>query len=70
MAPLNYSPRGARTAGTGKFLPTGRLPPGVIEDELGFEKEKMSPIVPAATAILVALFVLGIAFRLVTALAF
>lgn len=42
----------------------------MLEDELGFEKEKISPIVPVATAILVALFALGIAFRLLTALAF
>jgi hypothetical protein len=37
----------------------------MIEEHLGFETERMSPVVPVATAILIALFVVGLLYRLV-----
>lgn len=37
----------------------------MIEDRLGFEVERMSPVVPVATALLIALFVVGLLYRLV-----
>lgn len=37
----------------------------MIEDRLGFEAERMSPVVPVATALLIALFVVGLLYRLV-----
>lgn len=37
----------------------------MLEDELGFEPEKLSPVVPVVTTLLIALFVIGLLYRLV-----
>lgn len=39
----------------------------MIEEGLGFEAERMSPVVPIATALLIAMFVVGLLYRLVGA---
>lgn len=39
----------------------------MIEEHLGFETERMSPVVPVATALLIAMFALGLLYRLVGA---
>ncbi|WP_281273046.1 hypothetical protein [Halalkalicoccus subterraneus] len=39
----------------------------MLEEELGFEREKLSPIVPVVTTLLITLFVIGLLYRLVVA---
>lgn len=39
----------------------------MLEEELGFEREKLSPVVPVVTTLLIALFVIGLLYRLVVA---
>lgn len=37
----------------------------MLEERFGFETERMSPVVPVATALLIGLFVVGLLSRLV-----
>lgn len=37
----------------------------MLEEEFGFERENLSPVVTIVTTLLIALFVIGILYRLV-----
>lgn len=37
----------------------------MLEEELGFEREKLSPVVPVVTTLLIALFVIGVLYQFV-----